>query len=91
VAKLKIDRSFIADIPADSDSAALTSAIITVARALGLKIIAEGVELREQIDFLLDSGCDHIQGFFVARPLPASQMSAFVADRHPQVQTAAAC
>lgn len=91
VAKLKIDRSFIADIPADSDSAALTSAIITVARALGLKIIAEGVELREQIDFLLDSGCDHIQGFFVARPLPAAQMSAFVADRHPQVQTAAAC
>lgn len=78
VSKLKIDQSFIADIPGDPDSVALTSAIITIARKLGLQIIAEGVETEEQVKFLLESGCDHIQGYIVSRPLPAAEVSVFI-------------
>lgn len=79
VSKLKIDRSFIADIPNDSDGEALTSAIIAIAHKLGLELVAEGVETQEQMEFLLASGCENIQGFIVSKALPAPEAFAFIA------------
>ncbi|WP_051282026.1 putative bifunctional diguanylate cyclase/phosphodiesterase [Azovibrio restrictus] len=69
--KIKIDRSFVQDIPADQDDAAIVEAILSIARKLGLKGIAEGVETREQLDFLGASGCEEMQGYLCGRPLSA--------------------
>jgi PAS domain S-box/diguanylate cyclase (GGDEF) domain len=85
VSKLKIDRSFVADIPGDPDSVALTSAIITIANKLGMQIIAEGVETGEQVEFLWEAGCDHIQGYIVSQPLPAGEVSVFINGSAPDV------
>lgn len=68
---LKIDRSFICDIPADSDGSSIAMAIINMAHSLKLKAIAEGVETTEQMNFLRTLKCDEMQGFVFSRPLPA--------------------
>jgi diguanylate cyclase (GGDEF)-like protein/PAS domain S-box-containing protein len=68
---LKIDISFIADLESDPQDAAITEAIIGLARGLGLKVVAEGVGTREQLEFLDLRGCDCFQGFWVSKPLPA--------------------
>ena len=73
--KLKIDRSFIMDLPNDADDAALTVAIIGMAAALGLATIAEGVESEAQCDFLREKGCQQVQGYLFARPLPAAELA----------------
>ncbi|MCA1441589.1 EAL domain-containing protein [Ensifer sp. IC4062] len=78
VQRLKIDRSFVEDIPADDDDKAITSAIISLAQNLGLRVIAEGVETGAQIDFLRQSGCDEIQGYFVSPPLVAQDFEALL-------------
>jgi len=72
--KLKIDQSFIRDIPSDEDDMAITKAIIALGKSLNLKLIAEGVETVEQKDFITENGCDFIQGYFYSRPLPANEM-----------------
>jgi EAL domain-containing protein (putative c-di-GMP-specific phosphodiesterase class I) len=77
---LKIDRSFIADTPADRGDAAITQAIIAMAHSLELKVIAEGVENEAQYQFLLAQGCDQYQGYFFSKPLPAEQMRALLED-----------
>ena len=70
---LKIDRSFIRDITQDEHDDAVTTAIIALAHKLGIEVIAEGVETREQLNFLREQDCDHIQGFYISRPVPADE------------------
>ncbi|SFN64662.1 GGDEF/EAL domain-containing response regulator [Nitrosospira briensis] len=72
---LKIDRSFIAEITTNSADAAITTAIIEMAHSLNVKVVAEGVETVEQLDFLRERGCDEIQGYYFARPLPAHEIA----------------
>ena len=69
---LKIDRSFIRDIPADKDDEMLVRMIITLANNLGLKVIAEGVETEEQLNYLLANRCDKIQGYYFSEPVSAA-------------------
>jgi EAL domain-containing protein (putative c-di-GMP-specific phosphodiesterase class I) len=78
VRRLKIDRSFVADIPVDLDDNAITAAIISLAQNLGLRVIAEGVENQAQVEFLRRSGCDEIQGYFFSRPLAAPDFEALM-------------
>lgn len=72
--KLKIDRAFIRDVTTSESDAAIASAIIHMGRSLKLKVIAEGVETREQLDFLRMEDCDEYQGYYFSRPLPAEEL-----------------
>ncbi|MFA7278551.1 MAG: EAL domain-containing protein [Sterolibacterium sp.] len=71
--RLKIDQSFVRDIVADNDSASISQAIITLGHSLGLRVIAEGVETPEQLDFLHANSCDEIQGYYFSKPLPPDE------------------
>jgi len=78
---LKIDQSFVRDIGTDANNTALVTAIIAMANSLHLKVIAEGVETRQQSEFLMAQGCTAAQGFYYSRALPAEMLSALL-DRH---------
>jgi diguanylate cyclase (GGDEF)-like protein/PAS domain S-box-containing protein len=75
---LKVDRSFIGDIPGDAGNTAITQAIIAMARSLDVKVIAEGVESREQLAFLREHQCDAVQGYFFSAALPAAEATALL-------------
>ena len=77
---LKIDRSFIRDIPGNPDSVVLTHAIIAMANALGMSVTAEGVEKADQMFFLADSGCQEMQGFYFSQPLPVDKFEKLLRD-----------
>jgi diguanylate cyclase (GGDEF)-like protein/PAS domain S-box-containing protein len=79
--KVKIDRSFVHDLPLNRDSAAITSAIVQMGRSLGLTVIAEGVETEAQRDFLATLGCDELQGMLISPPLPQLAFEAWVRQR----------
>lgn len=74
--KLKIDRSFIKDLPHDKDDQAISKAIIALGKTLNLEVLAEGVETEEQKAFLIKNKCDSMQGFLFARPLSAEALEA---------------
>jgi diguanylate cyclase (GGDEF)-like protein/PAS domain S-box-containing protein len=78
---LKIDRSFVTELPGNQDDATIAQAIITMAHALRLKVIAEGVETEAQLEFLTANGCDEIQGYYFSRPLPAEQCTQLLRDK----------
>lgn len=75
---LKIDRSFVQDIPGSADAAAIVSAIVAMASSLKLEIVAEGVETQDQLDYLKQLRCDRMQGFLFSRPIPANELEKLV-------------
>jgi EAL domain-containing protein (putative c-di-GMP-specific phosphodiesterase class I) len=72
--RLKVDRSFVRDIPGDADDAAIVQAILAMARRLRLAVVAEGVETQAQRVFLRAHGCDEMQGFALSPPLIAADV-----------------
>ena len=79
VQRLKIDRAFIKDLPDNADSAAIASAVISLAHSFGIGVLAEGIETREQLEFLVEQGCDEGQGYLFGRPMPAEDWEPFLA------------
>lgn len=73
--KLKIDKSFIDTVLTDNDDASIVKAVISMGHNMGMKVIAEGVENKEQVKFLLQHGCDYAQGFFYSKPVNAQQIT----------------
>lgn len=73
---LKIDRSFIDDVTENPEDAAIVRAILAMAHSLNLKVVAEGVERENQLEFLQDAGCEEIQGFLISKPVPAADFAA---------------
>jgi EAL domain-containing protein (putative c-di-GMP-specific phosphodiesterase class I) len=71
---IKIDRSFVRDLPKDSEDQAIAQAIISMGKALGMTVVAEGVETTEQESFLRDHACDEMQGFLFSKPVPPEDM-----------------
>ncbi len=71
--KLKIDQAFIQDLLDDEEDAAIAKAVIALAKSLNLRVIAEGVETKEQRDFIVANGCENIQGYFYSKPVPADE------------------
>lgn len=80
---LKVDRSFIREIQTDEEDRAITSAIITMGKTLGLTVVAEGVETAEQQSFLCSNGCDEIQGYYFSKPIPCADFERLLRTHRP--------
>lgn len=86
--ELKIDRGFVRELEQDSDDAAIVSAIVALGQALGLRIVAEGVETDKQQDFLTRLGCDSLQGYLLGQPVPAEQFMGKLQAMRPESKAA---
>ena len=84
---VKIDASFVRGIPLDASDIAITDTILAMAGSLGLKVVAEGVENHDQVQFLERRGCDDMQGFYFSRPLSADEMTAYLRGRDVAEET----
>lgn len=80
IGKLKVDKSFVQDMLVDPKDAAIVSAVLFIAKSLGLHSTAEGVETPEQAARLAEEGCDQLQGYLLCEPLPAYRMTQFLKD-----------
>jgi EAL domain-containing protein (putative c-di-GMP-specific phosphodiesterase class I) len=78
---LKIDRSFVHDIPDDAEDSAIARAVVALGHSLQLRVVAEGVETEAQAEFLRSLGCDEMQGYLLSRPLPAAVLPQWWQDR----------
>ena len=79
---LKIDQSFIKDVPEDEEDLAIVKAIIALSKSLNIDVIAEGVENEKQLSFLLENDCNNIQGYYYAKPMPADEMKIYLEKNH---------
>jgi EAL domain-containing protein (putative c-di-GMP-specific phosphodiesterase class I) len=80
---IKIDRSFVRELPQRADCAAIIEAVAGLARKLDMRSVAEGIETREQLAIVSDTGCDDVQGYFFNRPVPASEIRQILAAASP--------
>ena len=80
---LKIDRAFVKDLPTSSRGVTIASAIIAMAHSLGFRVTAEGIEDEAQLQWLIDAGCDEAQGYFIGRPMPATDFEAWLRAYQP--------
>jgi EAL domain-containing protein (putative c-di-GMP-specific phosphodiesterase class I) len=78
--ELKIDRAFVVDMVRDADARSTVEAIFTMARTLGLRVVAEGVETTAQRDLLVQMGCDELQGYLFAKPMSARAIALWAVD-----------
>lgn len=76
----KIDREFVRDCVADPDDAAIAQSIVSLAHNLGLEVVAEGVENRDQLEYLAAVGCDAMQGYYFSRPMPLHECTKMLAE-----------
>jgi EAL domain-containing protein (putative c-di-GMP-specific phosphodiesterase class I) len=81
ISAVKIDRSFLVNVPGDSTAATLIETIIVMAHSLQKRVVAEGIESIEQLDFLRERRCDSAQGYYLARPLPAAKVTELLSSR----------
>jgi EAL domain-containing protein (putative c-di-GMP-specific phosphodiesterase class I) len=79
--QLKVDRTFVRDLPHNSDDVAITRAVIAMAHSLKMSVVAEGVEHQEQFDLLREEGCDEFQGYFCRPPIDEAELMRFLAER----------
>jgi EAL domain-containing protein (putative c-di-GMP-specific phosphodiesterase class I) len=91
LAEVKIDRSFVLGMVADPDDAAIVRSIIELAGALGLRVVAEGVEDERTFRLLATNGCDAAQGWFHARPMPADELLGWLSRYRPAVPVSRGC
>ncbi len=84
---LKVDRSFVKDIPEDKTDMAITSAVIAMAHKLSMRVVAEGIETQEQLDFLRENNCDDGQGYLLSRPLTLPQLHHFLVSNQKKTRT----
>jgi EAL domain-containing protein (putative c-di-GMP-specific phosphodiesterase class I) len=75
---LKVDRSFVMDIPNDVSDMEITAAVIAMAHKLNLRVVAEGIETKEQLDFLRSNRCEYGQGYLIARPMSADELESYI-------------
>ena len=82
---LKVDRSFIRNIPQDAEDKAITEAIIAMGKTLSLTVVAEGVETEEQMNFLKEHSCDEMQGFYFSKPVAPEQFADLLREHVPSL------
>jgi len=83
---IKIDRSFIHNVLTNKESAGLVKAFIDISRTFNIKLVAEGIESKEQLNYLMDSGCQFGQGYFLCKPLPEEKFQKFLVKNYSIIE-----